>query len=122
MKRRLDHGLNLPVPSKEPMGPRTTPRMSGSSAIPRTSSRAATSTTDSAPHPGRKRLWRHPLRAVFQDLWKTRSKKYGGGQFKVPPGGYFRKIDRYSGMPLPEDATGDNVVAEYFHTAKSTNC
>jgi len=51
---------------------------------------------------------------VFQDFMEDAIKKYGGGQFKVPPGGYFRKIDRYSGMPLPEDATGDNVVAEYF--------
>lgn len=51
---------------------------------------------------------------VFQDFMETAVKKYGGGEFKVPPGGYFRKIDRYSGMPLPDDATGDNVVSEYF--------
>jgi penicillin-binding protein 1A len=32
----------------------------------------------------------------------------------VPPGGYFLKIDRYSGARLPNDASGDNVIAEYF--------
>ena len=51
---------------------------------------------------------------VFQDFMEDAIKKYGGGQFKVPPGGYFRKIDRFSGQPLPDDATGDNVVSEYF--------
>ena len=51
---------------------------------------------------------------VFQDFMEDAIKKYGGGEFKVPPGGYFRKIDRYSGMPLPDDATGEYVVSEYF--------
>lgn len=51
---------------------------------------------------------------VFQDFMEDAIKKYGGGDFRVPPGGYFRKIDRFSGMPLPDDATGDNVVSEYF--------
>ena len=51
---------------------------------------------------------------VFQDFMEDAVKKYGGGQFKVPPGGYFRKIDRFSGQPLPDDASGDNVVSEYF--------
>ena len=51
---------------------------------------------------------------VFQDFMEDAVKKYGGGQFRVPPGGYFRKIDRFSGMPLPDDASGDNVVSEYF--------
>ncbi|MGL4236243.1 MAG: penicillin-binding protein, partial [Tabrizicola sp.] len=27
---------------------------------------------------------------------------------------YFQKIDRFTGQPLPDDATGDNVVSEYF--------
>ncbi|HLQ18234.1 MAG TPA: PBP1A family penicillin-binding protein, partial [Tabrizicola sp.] len=48
---------------------------------------------------------------VFQDFMEDAIKKYGGGDFRVPPGGYFRKIDRFSGMPLPDDATGDNVVS-----------
>jgi penicillin-binding protein 1A len=51
---------------------------------------------------------------VFERFMKTAIKKYGGGEFKVPPGGYFRNIDRFTGQPLPDGATGDNVVAEYF--------
>jgi len=51
---------------------------------------------------------------VFQDFMEDAIKKYGGGAFKVPPGGYFRKIDRFTGQPLPDDASGDNVIAEYF--------
>ena len=51
---------------------------------------------------------------VFQDFMEDAIKKYGGGAFKVPPGGYFRNIDRFTGQPLPDGATGDNVVAEYF--------
>jgi penicillin-binding protein 1A len=51
---------------------------------------------------------------VFQDFMEDAVKKYGGGDFRVPPGGYFRKIDRYSGMPLPDEASGENVVSEYF--------
>jgi len=51
---------------------------------------------------------------VFQDFMEDAVKKYGGGEFKVPPGGYFRNIDRFTGQPLPDGATGDNVVAEYF--------
>ncbi|GHC58883.1 penicillin-binding protein 1A [Neogemmobacter tilapiae] len=51
---------------------------------------------------------------VFQEFMKEAVKKYGGGKFKVPPGGYFRKIDRFSGAPLPDDASGPNVVSEYF--------
>ncbi|MBL3566428.1 penicillin-binding protein, partial [Rhodovulum sulfidophilum] len=34
--------------------------------------------------------------------------------FKVPPGGRFIKIDRYTGERLADDASGENVVAEYF--------
>jgi penicillin-binding protein 1A len=51
---------------------------------------------------------------VFERFMLTAIKKYGGGEFRVPPGGYFRKIDRFSGQPLPDDASGDYVVAEYF--------
>ena len=51
---------------------------------------------------------------VFQDFMEDAIKKYGGGKFAVPPGGYFIKIDRFTGQQLPPDATGDNVVAEYF--------
>jgi penicillin-binding protein 1A len=51
---------------------------------------------------------------VFQDFMREAVKVYGGTEFKVPPGGYFLKIDRHSGARLPDDATGENVVAEYF--------
>ncbi|WP_309665461.1 PBP1A family penicillin-binding protein [Tabrizicola sp.] len=51
---------------------------------------------------------------VFESFMKTAIKKYGGGEFKVPPGGYFLKIDRFTGQQLPDDATGENVVSEYF--------
>ncbi len=51
---------------------------------------------------------------VFQSFMTKAVKKYGGSEFRVPPGGYFIKIDRFTGARLPDDATGDNVVAEYF--------
>jgi penicillin-binding protein 1A len=51
---------------------------------------------------------------VFNTFMKESIKKYGGGDFVVPPGGFFLKIDRFTGARLSEDATGDNVVAEYF--------
>ena len=51
---------------------------------------------------------------VFQDFMSKAVKKYGGTDFRVPPGGYFMKIDRFTGARLADDASGDNVVAEYF--------
>jgi penicillin-binding protein 1A len=51
---------------------------------------------------------------VFEQFMGAAIKKFGGGQFKVPPGGYFINIDRFSGARLGDDASGDNVVAEYF--------
>ncbi len=51
---------------------------------------------------------------VFQRFMSEAITKYGGGAFEVPPGGTFIKIDRYTGARLPDDATGPNVVAEYF--------
>ncbi len=51
---------------------------------------------------------------VFQDFMKNAVKKYGGTKFKVPPGGYFVKIDRFTGARLADNASGSNVVAEYF--------
>ncbi len=51
---------------------------------------------------------------VFAAFMREAVKVYGGRAFRVPPGGYFLKIDRFSGARLPDDATGDNVVAEYF--------
>ncbi|MGR3599118.1 MAG: penicillin-binding protein 1A [Heliomarina sp.] len=51
---------------------------------------------------------------VFQEFMTEAVKKFGGGPFDVPPGGHFIKIDRYTGMRLPDDASGPYVVAEYF--------
>ena len=51
---------------------------------------------------------------VFERFMKVAIKKYGGTKFKVPPGGYFVNIDRFTGAKLPDGVTGDNVVAEYF--------
>ncbi|WP_149142037.1 penicillin-binding protein 1A [Gemmobacter caeruleus] len=51
---------------------------------------------------------------VFESFMRTAIKKYGGAKFAVPPGGYFVKIDRFSGARLPDSAQGDNVISEYF--------
>ena len=51
---------------------------------------------------------------VFERFMQKAVAKYGGTKFKVPPGGYFRKIDRFTGAVLPDDASGQNVVSEYF--------
>ncbi len=51
---------------------------------------------------------------VFNEFMQDAVKKYGGGKFKVPPGGHFIKIDRYTGARLNDNASGPNVVAEYF--------
>ncbi|WP_120632872.1 penicillin-binding protein 1A [Ruegeria sp. EL01] len=51
---------------------------------------------------------------VFQSFMEQAVEKYGGGPFDVPPGGRFIKIDRFSGARLPDNASGDYVVAEYF--------
>ncbi len=51
---------------------------------------------------------------VFERFMRKAVAKYGGTKFKVPPGGYFKKIDRFTGAVLSDDATGDNVISEYF--------
>jgi penicillin-binding protein 1A len=51
---------------------------------------------------------------VFNDFMLKAIQKYGGGPFAIPPGGRFIKIDRFTGARLSDDATGPNVVAEYF--------
>ena len=51
---------------------------------------------------------------VFNEFMQEAVKKYGGGRFRVPEGGYFLKIDRESGARLADDATGPNVVTEFF--------
>ena len=51
---------------------------------------------------------------VFNSFMLEAIKRYGGGAFEVPPGGRFINIDRFTGARLPDGASGDNVVAEYF--------
>ena len=51
---------------------------------------------------------------VFQSFMLKATEKFGGGPFDVPPGGHFIKIDRFTGGRLPDSASGDYVVAEYF--------
>ncbi|MBN2905476.1 MAG: PBP1A family penicillin-binding protein [Rhodobacteraceae bacterium] len=51
---------------------------------------------------------------VFNVFMQAATEKYGGGPFKVPPGGHFIKIDRYTGDRMADDASGPDVVAEYF--------
>jgi len=51
---------------------------------------------------------------VFQSFMLEATEKFGGGPFDVPEGGHFIKIDRYTGGRLPDDASGEYVVAEYF--------
>ncbi|MCZ4351393.1 PBP1A family penicillin-binding protein [Roseovarius aestuarii] len=51
---------------------------------------------------------------VFTKFMRKATAKYGGGEFDVPPGGHFIKIDRFTGARLSDSASGPNVVAEYF--------
>jgi penicillin-binding protein 1A len=51
---------------------------------------------------------------VFTDFMKEAIGKFGGGEFEVPEGGRFIKIDRFTGARLSDSASGANVVAEYF--------
>ncbi|MGY6409730.1 MAG: penicillin-binding protein 1A [Alkalilacustris sp.] len=51
---------------------------------------------------------------IFEEFMREAIAKYGGTRFAVPPGGYFINIDRHSGARLADNATGSNVVAEFF--------
>lgn len=51
---------------------------------------------------------------VFTQFMRKATAKYGGGEFAIPPGGHFIKIDRRTGARLPDNASGATVVAEYF--------
>jgi len=52
---------------------------------------------------------------VFTDFMREALRVYGGtSKFKVPEDANFVKIDRFSGERLPDDASGQNVVAELF--------
>jgi penicillin-binding protein 1A len=51
---------------------------------------------------------------VFDSFMREVIKKYGGEDFKVPNGGYFANIDRFTGEVLPNYYSGNNVVSEFF--------
>jgi penicillin-binding protein 1A len=57
---------------------------------------------------------------VFQAFMEEAIQKYGGTTFKVPPGGHFIRINRFTGERLTDDATGDFVQAEYFRDGVET--
>jgi len=51
---------------------------------------------------------------VFSDFMKVALKDFPQTTFDVPPGSVFVKIDRFNGVRMPDDASGDSVVAELF--------
>jgi penicillin-binding protein 1A len=51
---------------------------------------------------------------VFESFMNVAVNEFGGSDFRVPPGGYFVNIDRFTGARLGPNASGENVVAEYF--------
>ena len=51
---------------------------------------------------------------IFQAFMEQAVKRFGGTDFKLPPGGHFINIDRYTGAQLPDGASGANVQPEYF--------
>ena len=51
---------------------------------------------------------------VFQKFMQEAIAKYGGTEFRTPPGGRWVKLDRFTGALLPDDASGPNVQVEYF--------
>ena len=57
---------------------------------------------------------------IFQEFMKEVVKRRGGSKFKVPEGGYFVKIDRFSGARLSDDASGPNVISEYFREGEES--
>ncbi len=57
---------------------------------------------------------------VFQAFMEEAIKKYGGSDFKLPPGGHFININRFSGERLSPDASGEFVQAEYFRDGEET--
>ena len=57
---------------------------------------------------------------VFQAFMEQAIKSYGGGDFKLPPGGHFININRFTGEPVMDGTTGDFVQAEYFRDGQDT--
>ena len=55
---------------------------------------------------------------VFNEFMKQAVRKYGADEFEQPENTVFYKFDRVTGLRLPDDATGDNVVAELFRVGE----
>ena len=55
---------------------------------------------------------------VFTKFMREALKTFGKSKFKVPPNSTFVKIDRYTGERLPDDSTGESVVAELFRAGE----
>lgn len=51
---------------------------------------------------------------VFQEFMEQAVARYGGTEFRVPEGGRWVKLDRFTGAMLSDDASGPNVQVEYF--------
>lgn len=51
---------------------------------------------------------------VFNNFMKKAIKSHGAGKFAVPANTMFLKFDRFSGARLPDNASGNHVVAELF--------
>ena len=51
---------------------------------------------------------------VFTQFMQDAVAEFGGTPFAVPPGGRFIRIDRRTGERLADNASGPDVVAEYF--------
>ncbi|MRX51581.1 PBP1A family penicillin-binding protein [Paracoccus sp. S-4012] len=57
---------------------------------------------------------------VFNAFMQKAVEKFGGTRFKVPEGGHFVKIDRHTGARLSADASGPNVISEFFRDGASS--
>jgi penicillin-binding protein 1A len=51
---------------------------------------------------------------IFVEFIKKAMEGQGPVSWAVPPGGHFIKIDRHTGVRLPDNAEGSNVQAEYI--------
>jgi len=51
---------------------------------------------------------------VFQYFMEAAVREFGGTRFAVPPGGRFIRINRHTGERVSDDASGPDIVAEYF--------
>jgi penicillin-binding protein 1A len=57
---------------------------------------------------------------VFADFIKVAMAGQGPVKFPTPPGGYFIKIDRSTGMRLADNASGPNIQTEYIKDGQFT--